>query len=128
MIHQHAGTNPDLAFLPQRAETFRKVLARNPANLDESLNEVRAYKVLEAAWPVPQHNPSVLLHGDFRLPNVLWKAGAIVAVIDWELASVGDPERSCPRSTTAICLIGSFALRLATRPIDCMNGLLMSAR
>jgi aminoglycoside phosphotransferase (APT) family kinase protein len=32
-----------------------------------------------------------LLHGDFRLPNLMWKDGAISGVLDWELARVGDP-------------------------------------
>jgi aminoglycoside phosphotransferase (APT) family kinase protein len=42
-----------------------------------------------------QHAPPAervgLLHGDFRLPNLMWKDGAISGVLDWELARVGDP-------------------------------------
>ncbi|MDP6980125.1 MAG: phosphotransferase family protein [Myxococcota bacterium] len=32
-----------------------------------------------------------LLHGDYRLPNLMWKDGEISGVLDWELARVGDP-------------------------------------
>jgi aminoglycoside phosphotransferase (APT) family kinase protein len=32
-----------------------------------------------------------LLHGDYRLPNLMWHEGRISAVLDWELAFVGDP-------------------------------------
>ncbi len=32
-----------------------------------------------------------LLHGDYRLPNLMWKDGVISGVLDWELARVGDP-------------------------------------
>jgi aminoglycoside phosphotransferase (APT) family kinase protein len=32
-----------------------------------------------------------LLHGDFRLPNLLWHEGRISGILDWELATVGDP-------------------------------------
>ncbi len=32
-----------------------------------------------------------LLHGDFRLPNLMWNAGEISGILDWELARVGDP-------------------------------------
>ncbi|MFD0064658.1 phosphotransferase family protein [Streptomyces sp. NPDC056637] len=40
---------------------------------------------------VPADLPSVLLHGDFRLGNVLCVAQRAVAVVDWEIWSVGDP-------------------------------------
>ena len=33
----------------------------------------------------------VLLHGDYRLPNLKWQDGEISGVLDWELARVGDP-------------------------------------
>jgi len=46
---------------------------------------------LEAVWPLPQRNTSVLLHGDFWPDNSLWKDGQLVAVIDWEDAALGDP-------------------------------------
>ncbi|NRA57302.1 MAG: phosphotransferase [Phycisphaerales bacterium] len=32
-----------------------------------------------------------LLHGDFWPGNLLWRDGAIVAILDWEDAAVGDP-------------------------------------
>lgn len=35
--------------------------------------------------------PEVLLHGDFWPKNLLWRAGRIAAVIDWEDAATGDP-------------------------------------
>lgn len=39
----------------------------------------------------PEAERIVLLHGDYRLPNLLWKDGKISAILDWELAFVGDP-------------------------------------
>lgn len=35
--------------------------------------------------------PPVLLHGDFWPQNLLWREGAIAAVLDWEDAAIGDP-------------------------------------
>jgi aminoglycoside phosphotransferase (APT) family kinase protein len=32
-----------------------------------------------------------LLHGDYRLPNLMWHQGRISGILDWELAFVGDP-------------------------------------
>ncbi|MEU9188481.1 phosphotransferase family protein [Streptomyces sp. NPDC048484] len=43
------------------------------------------------AEEVPGDLPPVLLHGDFRLGNVLCVGESPVAVVDWEIWSVGDP-------------------------------------
>lgn len=49
-----------------------------------------------AAW-LKRHQPAAsapgILHGDFHLANVMFSpdAGEVAAVIDWELATVGDP-------------------------------------
>jgi aminoglycoside phosphotransferase (APT) family kinase protein len=40
---------------------------------------------------VPEDLPPVLLHGDFRLGNVLCRGPRAAAVVDWEIWSVGDP-------------------------------------
>jgi aminoglycoside phosphotransferase (APT) family kinase protein len=42
------------------------------------------------AEPPPEH-PSALVHGDFRLGNVIVDEAGLVAVVDWELAHLGDP-------------------------------------
>lgn len=43
------------------------------------------------ASSVPGDLPPVLVHGDFRLGNVLCRGEEVVAVVDWEIWSVGDP-------------------------------------
>lgn len=44
------------------------------------------------AASVPQSQPPVVLHGDYRLDNVIVGAdGAIAAVLDWEMSTLGDP-------------------------------------
>ena len=41
---------------------------------------------------VPPHGPVGILHGDFHLNNVLLRSdGEVAAVVDWELATIGDP-------------------------------------
>jgi aminoglycoside phosphotransferase (APT) family kinase protein len=41
---------------------------------------------------VPVQRTSTLVHGDFRLDNVIvGDAGQILAVLDWELCTIGDP-------------------------------------
>lgn len=81
----------DMSFLPQQAKRYAEKLRKRPTNVDETLDEGRIRDVLEAVWPLPQRNTSVLLHGDFWPGNVLWRDGQLVAIIDWEDAALGDP-------------------------------------
>ncbi len=48
-----------------------------------------AFRWLEANRPDP--TPSGVVHGDFRLGNVIVGGDGLRAVIDWELAHVGEP-------------------------------------
>ncbi|OPX12376.1 phosphotransferase family protein [Mycobacterium sp. AT1] len=40
---------------------------------------------------LPPAPPLVLIHGDFRLSNLLVQGADITAVLDWELSTLGDP-------------------------------------
>lgn len=41
---------------------------------------------------VPDQSPTAIVHGDYRLDNVLMNAAGLpAAVIDWEMATIGDP-------------------------------------
>jgi aminoglycoside phosphotransferase (APT) family kinase protein len=90
-IHHVDCSKLDLSFLPQQEKIYAEKLRERPAKVDESLDEGHIRDTLEAAWPLPQLNTSVLLHGDFWPGNILWKDGQLVAVIDWEDATLGDP-------------------------------------
>ena len=50
---------------------------------DEVAAELRA--------TVPPARPGAVVHGDFRLGNMLASGDSITAVIDWEIWTVGDP-------------------------------------
>lgn len=88
-IHQVDGAVFD--FLPRQADIYAAKFSQRPAMLDDSLDEGRIRDALETMWPLPRTNSPALLHGDFWPGNVLWHAGEIVAVIDWEDAHTGDP-------------------------------------
>jgi aminoglycoside phosphotransferase (APT) family kinase protein len=59
----------------------------------------RDYPLVEAlgqklASAVPDHADSTLVHGDFRLGNLLVTTGEpvrVAAVLDWEMSTLGDP-------------------------------------
>jgi aminoglycoside phosphotransferase (APT) family kinase protein len=90
-IHSVDCSNPDLSFLPEQAKGFSDNFGKRPPKVDTSLDEGRVRDTLEAIWPLPQRNASVLLHGDFWPGNILWQNDKAVAVIDWEDAKLGDP-------------------------------------
>ncbi|MEV4318061.1 phosphotransferase family protein [Actinocrispum sp. NPDC049592] len=50
-----------------------------------------AEDLLKRLADVPGDLPPVLVHGDFRLGNVLFAGDRASAVVDWEIWSVGDP-------------------------------------
>ena len=90
-IHALDGTRPELAFLSPIEQRYTQLLASRPATLDAAFDEARIRDTLEAVWPLPQRNRAALLHGDFWPGNLLWQAGRLAAVIDWEDAALGDP-------------------------------------
>jgi len=90
-IHAVDCSHLDVSFLPQQEKRCAEKLRERPINILESVDERQIRDVLESVWPLPQRNPSVLLHGDFWPGNILWKDGQLAAVIDWENAALGDP-------------------------------------
>lgn len=56
-------------------------------------HDVEAAVVGELARHVPADGPVGIVHGDYRLTNVMFDPGLseIRAVVDWEMATIGDP-------------------------------------
>jgi aminoglycoside phosphotransferase (APT) family kinase protein len=62
-------------------------------------NRTRELPVLDrvTAWLAanrPESPPATIVHGDYRLGNTMFAPGAparLVAIFDWELATIGDP-------------------------------------
>ena len=52
-----------------------------------AMDEVRA--ILEAR--VPRQERTSVVHGDYRLGNLIVDGGSVRAVVDWELCTLGDP-------------------------------------
>jgi aminoglycoside phosphotransferase (APT) family kinase protein len=63
------------------------------------MNKTRELPVVEevAHWlneHLPESGPATIVHGDFRLGNVIYGADAparLNAILDWEMATIGDP-------------------------------------
>lgn len=80
-----------LGFLSHRSDGAAREVAFRSEQPDTSLGETELRALLSELWPWPQHNPDVLLHGDYWPGNLLYEAGRLVAVLDWEAAERGDP-------------------------------------
>jgi aminoglycoside phosphotransferase (APT) family kinase protein len=105
-IHRVDGARPELSALPARTEKVGRVLVHPPDHLDDSLDEGTVRRHLLSRWPPPEPDRPVLLHGDFWVGNLLWRGDEIVAVIDWEDASTGDPLTDV--ATTRLDLLWAF--------------------
>ncbi|HEY6724939.1 MAG TPA: phosphotransferase [Polyangiaceae bacterium] len=89
-LHQFP-VGSELSFLESRSTSAERDIHESPLALDASLNEAELRSRLRRLWPWAQHNPEVLLHGDYWPGNLLWREGKLVAVLDWEEPAVGDP-------------------------------------
>jgi aminoglycoside phosphotransferase (APT) family kinase protein len=73
--------------LEQEVGRWERALATVEPALRPSADEV-ARRLLQT---VPPPMPPALLHGDFRLGNLLCRGATVVGVVDWEIWSLGDP-------------------------------------
>ena len=90
-IHRIGCASHDISFLPDQTAHWGSIIGHRPARLDDSLSEGRIRDALEGTWPWTQRNASGLLHGDYWPGNILWRAGRLVGIVDWEDAAIGDP-------------------------------------
>jgi aminoglycoside phosphotransferase (APT) family kinase protein len=70
-----------------------KRLGASVEGLPDSLDKVRALALRERLLALaPEEQRVTLLHGDYKLGNLMLAAdGSIAAILDWELCSTGDP-------------------------------------
>ncbi len=85
----HCADIAGLEFLPRQQLDLAQRFGARPSAVDDPSS--RIWAILESVWPLRAANRPVLLHGDFWPGNVLWRDGRLVAVIDWEDATLGDP-------------------------------------
>jgi aminoglycoside phosphotransferase (APT) family kinase protein len=95
-IHAIDVGKHDLDFLPHPREGFSPA-QEALAQIRELIQQMRIYNpVLEFGWRwlqqhLPKSDKTALLHGDFRVGNVLVGSQGLKGIIDWEYARIGDP-------------------------------------
>lgn len=104
---------PELPRFDEPTDDLRTWLA-DPPGLDEAIGCV-----------APFSGPPVLLHGDFWPGNLMWRAGEIASILDWEDAAVGDAlsDLACARVELAcaagVAVAEGFTSAYRTlRPVD----------
>ena len=99
-VHAVDWRTTGLGFLgepPARVPPTRRQLEYYERMLDWAEEEREPQTVLRAAQGWLRENECdselvALCWGDSRLPNVIYREGRIVGVLDWEMAFLGDPE------------------------------------
>jgi aminoglycoside phosphotransferase (APT) family kinase protein len=85
-IHAVSLVEHDFSFLPN----YRERVLRRLEVPSQSSEESRIYEVLKPFFSHEASVREVLLHGDYWAGNLLWNAGKLLAVIDWEDAALGE--------------------------------------
>ncbi|MFO0586015.1 MAG: phosphotransferase family protein [Polyangiaceae bacterium] len=112
----HAVGLSALPFLPGGGEgpTWSRVIARLYEELD-SFNEPHPAIEWGLRW-LKDHPPrtfgEVLVHGDYRIGNLLVGPEGLTGVIDWEFAHVGDPVEDLAWPLVRAWRFGQDGLRL----------------
>jgi aminoglycoside phosphotransferase (APT) family kinase protein len=97
LVEIHAARGPELErfarpgnYLERQVKRFAQLWEINQTREIASVGDVARY----LAENVPEPLPATVVHGDYRLGNMMLSADdatRIVAVLDWEMGAIGDP-------------------------------------
>lgn len=89
-IHSLSLAGEEVWFLAERPFACQEVSRLPEPKMDPGFDVGRVVRVLGERL-FSRKNGFALLHGDYWAGNMLWQAGKLAAVIDWEDAGLGDP-------------------------------------
>ncbi len=87
------GFGKPTGYLERQLRRFLGLWEYNKTRDVPEVAQVAAWLAANMPKSDPAH-PATLVHGDYRLGNVMYAPGAparLVAIFDWEMATVGDP-------------------------------------
>jgi aminoglycoside phosphotransferase (APT) family kinase protein len=125
-IHQADVSEPDLAAFVRPGSyaerQVRRFLQLWPLNATRELSVPEVGERLGATIPEPL--PLAVVHGDYRLGNVMVAPGAseIAAVLDWEMGAIGDPRADLGYLVATYSEPGSGPNPLGTSPATATPG------
>jgi aminoglycoside phosphotransferase (APT) family kinase protein len=125
-IHRADVSEPDLAAFVRPGSyserQVRRFLQLWPLNATRELPVPELGERLGATIPEPL--PLAVVHGDYRLGNVMVapEASEIVAVLDWEMGAIGDPRADVGYLVATYSEPGGDANPLGTSPATATPG------
>jgi aminoglycoside phosphotransferase (APT) family kinase protein len=124
-IHGADVTTPALAAFA-RAGNYNERQVRRFAQLWE-INQTRELPTVVdvGSWlaaNVPEQLPATVVHGDYRLGNMIVRGDRIVAVLDWEMGTIGDPRADVGYLVATYSEPGGAANPLGTSPVTATAG------
>jgi aminoglycoside phosphotransferase (APT) family kinase protein len=84
------GYGRPTGYLERQLRRFGGLWEHNKTREIATLDKVTAWLAANR----PESGPATIVHGDYRLGNTMFAPGAparLVAIFDWELATIGDP-------------------------------------
>jgi aminoglycoside phosphotransferase (APT) family kinase protein len=81
------GFGKPTGYLERQLRRFGGLWEHNKTREIAALDEVTRW----LAEHLPQSGPATIVHGDYRLGNVMFTGERLSAIFDWELATIGDP-------------------------------------
>jgi aminoglycoside phosphotransferase (APT) family kinase protein len=81
------GYGKPTGYLARQLRRFGGLWQHNQTREIADLDEVTAWLHEHR----PESGPATIVHGDYRLGNVMFTGRSLSAVFDWELATIGDP-------------------------------------
>jgi aminoglycoside phosphotransferase (APT) family kinase protein len=126
-LHALEDDGGDLAFLrpPGRGATMLEKQLGAQREYYEWARDAVAVPVLEEAFDVlertlPANDRRVLNWGDSRPGNIIYRDFRPVAVLDWEMATIGPPEVDVAWATFFHRFFAGFAEQLGMEPVPAM--------
>jgi aminoglycoside phosphotransferase (APT) family kinase protein len=81
------GYGKPTGYLERQLRRFTGLWEHNATRELPALDEVTAW----LGEHRPESGPATIVHGDYRLGNVMFTGDRLSAIFDWELATIGDP-------------------------------------
>jgi aminoglycoside phosphotransferase (APT) family kinase protein len=127
-IHGADVTTPALAAFA-RPGNYNERQVRRFAQLWE-INQTRELRKVDEvgdwlAANVPEQLPATVVHGDYRLGNMIVtraRPDRVAAVLDWEMGTIGDPRADVGYLVATYSEPGGAANPLGTSPVTAIDG------
>jgi aminoglycoside phosphotransferase (APT) family kinase protein len=81
------GFGKPTGYLQRQVRRFTGLWEHNATRAIPALDEVTTW----LGAHIPESGPATIVHGDYRLGNVMFTGSRLSAIFDWELATIGDP-------------------------------------